>query len=159
MKNQKTLVIAAVIIVVVIALAAYTMLQGEGEVRVEDTKAIYTGSVIGVYGSIINGTDNTVCIESLLVAENVGADLTATIHKTVEENGVVRMIPAGPICIEAGETFELAPGPGNHHIMISGDKNALRQVVGDNVVELVLKLDNGSELLVKAIVSTPGSGS
>ena len=121
-------------------------------VEAEGFYAIYTGAVIGVYGKISNTTDSKLCIDTILLVEDVEG-VKVEIHKTVKEGNVYKMIPVESLCIEPGETVELRRGPGGMHIMImpgSAGREVLKEVVVDGYVDVKIVFDDGSEVNVRA---------
>ena len=94
--------------------------------------------------TVLNGLDQPV---RLLSAQSAAAK-TVELHETVNDNGVMKMVPHP-------EGFEVAAGgnvelkPGGKHVMLIGLVKPL--VVGDNV-ELTLTFDNGDVMTVTAPV-------
>ncbi len=157
-REYKLLFVGAIALALVLgAAAAYYLLLKPSEgshsgIKLEDFYAVYTGSVIGVYGKIVNDTGSRVCIETVILAENAEG-VKAEIHRTVKEGNVYKMVPVDTLCIEPGGVVELRHGPGGMHIMVmpgSAGKEALEGIVSDGYVELKIVLDDGSEAYVKA---------
>ena len=57
------------------------------------------------------------------VTTSVAAE--AAVHQSIEDHGVVKMRPVGPLPIEPGKPVTLSPG--GYHIMLSGLKQTLKQ--------------------------------
>lgn len=135
--HKKHLAAAAILILVIIvaAITVYINIGGRG-VEAGDFYATYTGRVIGVYGVLLNYSEEEVCIESIEVAENVDG-VKAELHRIVEVGGAYRMEPAGRVCIEPGGSLELRPG--GLHIMIMGDRDSLSKIVEDGSVTVTIR--------------------
>ncbi len=57
------------------------------------------------------------------VTTSVAAE--AALHQSIDDHGVMKMRPVGPLPIEPGKPVTLAPG--GYHIMLSGLKRSLKQ--------------------------------
>ncbi|BAN90550.1 copper chaperone PCu(A)C [Aeropyrum camini] len=128
--------IASLLLGAAIGFAAHSVIGGNKGVVVATSKAVSTGSSIGVYLTVANNTSKTTCIVGADIAESVNGNVVVDIHKTVEEEGRVVMLPAGPICLGPGETLEMRQGPGSYHVMIMGDRSAIDKIVEDGTVEI-----------------------
>ncbi|GBF09305.1 conserved hypothetical protein [Aeropyrum pernix] len=145
------LVIAASLLLgAAVGYIAHSLTAGGGGVVVTGSKAVSTGTSIGVYLTIKNNTNTTSCIVGADIAESVSGKVVVDIHKTVEEGGRVVMMPAGPICLGPGETLEMRQGPGSYHVMIMGDRSAIEKITEDGVVEI--------KVLVEQQVAAPITG-
>ena len=86
------------------------------------------------YLSISNNSDKNIILHSA----NSPAFKAIEFHRSIEKDGVYRMVPNLHIHIAANSTFELKPG--DFHLMLFNPTNALKQ--GDTVnMELVFSND------------------
>ena len=98
-----------------------------------------------VYLTVLNGLDQAV---QLLSASSPAADVVE-LHETVEENGVMRMMPRPEgFTVPAGGSVELKPG--GKHVMLIGLAQPLN--TGDTV-DLQLTFDNGATIALAAPVA------
>jgi periplasmic copper chaperone A len=77
---------------------------------------------------------------------------TIVIHQSQIEGGMSKMRPASPLRVLPGQTVKLEPG--GLHAMLEGVAQPLK--IGD-IVPLVLKLDDGSSVQVRAQVRPLGA--
>ncbi len=76
------------------------------------------GAAGGVYLTIIDsGPPDRLVGASTPVAES------AAVHQTIDDHGIMRMRPTGPIAVAAGKPVTLAPG--GMHLMLIGLNHAL----------------------------------
>ena len=86
------------------------------------------------YLSISNNTENNIILHSA----NSPAYKTIEFHRSIEQDGVYRMVPHLHLHIDANTTFELKPG--DYHLMMFNPTSALKE--GDNVdINLVFSHD------------------
>lgn len=98
-----------------------------------------------VYFTVLNGLDQDV---QLLSASSPAAEVVE-LHETVDENGVMRMMPRPEgFTVPAGGSVELKPG--GKHVMLIGLAQPLN--TGDTV-DLLLTFDNGDTLPLTASVA------
>ena len=97
------------------------------------------------YFTVLNGLDQAV---QLLSVSSPAADVTE-LHETVDENGVMRMMPRPEgFTVPAGGAVELKPG--GKHVMLIGLAQPLN--TGDTV-DLLLTFDNGDTIALTAPVA------
>lgn len=77
----------------------------------------------------------------------------AEVHRTVEENGVMKMLPADGIDLAPGKPVTLAPG--GYHVMLMGLKQQLKQ--GDSF-PLTLTFAKAAPMTVTVTVTVEASG-
>jgi copper(I)-binding protein len=94
--------------------------------------------------------ENTGSVEHSIVSGTSEAAARVELHEMRREGGMMRMAPVARIVLPAGTKVELKPG--GLHLMLFGLKR--RPAPGDSL-EIVLKLDDGSALPVRAKVRTP----
>lgn len=104
-------------------------------------KSAEAGGMTGVFGTLQNGGDDDLTIES---AESDAAE-TVELHE-ITAAGVMQQID-GEVVIPAKGSYELAPGA--NHIMLMGLTNDLK--AGDSVT-VTLHLSDGSSQLLIALV-------
>jgi copper(I)-binding protein len=97
---------------------------------------------------------NTGSEERALVAASSPAFADIELHKTVKQDGVMRMIEQKTITVPAKGMRELKPG--SYHLMLMRPREALE--AGDEVT-ITLIFDDGSEREVVFPVRRDGSGS
>jgi periplasmic copper chaperone A len=100
----------------------------------------------GAYFTILNAGKQTDTLVSLAspAAERV------EMHRTVIENGLSRMRPAGQLVINPGQTLHVAPG--GLHVMLTGLKKPL---VAGTRLPLVLTFRQAGEITVQVSVRAP----
>jgi copper(I)-binding protein len=76
----------------------------------------------------------------------------AEVHRTVEENGVMKMLPVDGIDLAPGQPVTLAPG--GYHVMLMGLKQQLKQ--GDSF-PLTLTFAKAAPMTVMVMVEAPGA--
>jgi hypothetical protein len=109
--------LATILIVVPLATAA-----DETAIQVDHVwaRAAPAGHEGAVYLTITDGgaPDILTSVTTPIAAE-------AAVHQSIDDHGVMKMRPAGPLPIEPGKPVTLAPG--GYHIMLSGLKQSLKQ--------------------------------
>lgn len=97
------------------------------------------------YMTILNGFDADV---QLVSAESEAADVVE-LHETMEDDGVMRMVPQpGGFNVPAGGSVELKPG--GKHVMLIGLVDPLEP--GEQI-EITLNFDNGESTVVTVPVT------
>ena len=91
-------------------------------------------------------------LDRLLGATSDVATMTE-VHRTTVEDGVMRMRPAGPIDVPAGETVTLQPG--GLHVMLIDLRHDL--VAGERLA-VTLQFERAGELTVEAEIRAPMQG-
>ena len=91
--------------------------------------------------------DDTLLEASTSVAE------TVEIHKVVKMDGMMEMMPAGPVTIAAGSHFELKEG--GYHLMLINLKRVPKE---GETVELQLSFEHAGKVMVQAPVRRSSSG-
>ena len=86
----------------------------------------------------------------LVAADADGFD-AVELHRSINENGMHRMIEQERITVPAGGSVQLAPG--GYHVMLIGIQ---RELVEGESITLELTLDDGSQLSVDAPVTPRG---
>lgn len=76
----------------------------------------------------------------------------AELHRTVQENGVMKMLPVDALPIEAGKPVEFKPG--GLHIMLMGLKRQLKQ--GDTF-PITLTFEKSPPITATVTVAGPGA--
>jgi periplasmic copper chaperone A len=76
----------------------------------------------------------------------------AAVHQSIEDHGVMKMRPVGPLPIEPGRPVTLAPG--GYHIMLSGLKQSLKQ--GDSF-PITLSFAKAGPVTATATVAKAGA--
>jgi periplasmic copper chaperone A len=76
----------------------------------------------------------------------------AAVHKSIDDYGVMKMRPVGPLPIEHGKPMTLAPG--GYHTMLSGLKQSLTQ--GDSF-PITLSFAKAGPVTATAIVAKAGA--
>ena len=76
----------------------------------------------------------------------------AAVHQSIDDHGVMKMRPAGPLPIEPGKPVTLAPG--GYHIMLSGLKQSLKQ--GDSF-PITLSFAKAGPVTATATVAKAGA--
>jgi periplasmic copper chaperone A len=111
-------------------------------------RAAPAGSNSAAYMTLLNGTGEDV--QLVVVAAPVTEDVT--LHETVNENNVLRMVPQPEgFAVAANGTVVLEPG--GKHVMLMGVEHSLDP--GDTV-ELTLRFSNGLEVAVTGDVREMG---
>ena len=101
-----------------------------------------------VYLTITNaGPSDTLTAVSTPVAD------TAQLHRTIDDNGVMKMRAVQSLPIGQGKSLTLAPG--GYHIMLMGLKQALKQ--GDSF-PVTLTLAKSGQITTTAMVEAAGAG-
>ena len=77
------------------------------------------------YMRITNNSESTIILQSA----NSPAFKAIEFHRSIEKDGVYRMVPHLHLHVEANTTFELKPG--DYHLMMFNPTSALKE--GDNV--------------------------
>lgn len=75
------------------------------------------------------------------------------IHETVEQGGVMKMLPVAALKLNPGIKTELKPG--GYHVMLMGLKQPLKQ--GESF-PLTLTFANAPAITVQVMVEAPGAG-
>lgn len=88
-----------------------------------------------------------------LVAVSSPVAKSAEIHKTEEADGVVKMMPAGPLEIGPMGTLEMKPG--GYHIMLMGLAQPLKK--GEEI-EITLTFEKAGNLTLKLPVGEVAAG-
>ena len=103
-----------------------------------------------VYMRIENrsGRDDTLLGAASPIAER------AAVHEHVREGDMMRMRPAGPLALPAGEVIVLAPG--GLHVMLFGLREPLR---AGRTYPLTLELEHAGSVEVRVTVGPPAAGS
>ena len=98
------------------------------------------------YGVLVNGTDAVVRVV------RVESDCCERVemHRSVHEDGQVRMLPVAALGLLAGQSLEFVPG--GYHLMLYGPRFG-----GGDAVELRFYLDDGAVLRVSAALRAPGA--
>jgi copper(I)-binding protein len=100
----------------------FAALANEAAVHVEHVwaRAAPAGHEGAVYLTITDGgaPDTLTSVTTSVAAE-------AAVHQSIDDHGVMKMRPVGPLRIESGKPVTLAPG--GYHIMLSGLKQSLKQ--------------------------------
>ena len=100
-----------------------------------------------VYFEVVNGTAES----DRLVGVETDAAENAEMHESVDEDGVMRMVPhPDGFEIAAGETLSFAPG--GRHVMLIDTQVA----DGAASIDLILTFEQAGHLAVTAALSTPG---
>ncbi len=76
----------------------------------------------------------------------------AAVHQSIEDHGVMKMRPVGPLPIAPGKPVTLAPG--GYHIMLSGLKQSLKQ--GDTF-PITLSFAKAGQVTATATVAKAGT--
>jgi len=76
----------------------------------------------------------------------------ATLHQSIDDHGVMKMRPVGPLPIEPGKPVTLAPG--GYHIMLTGLTQALKQ--GDSF-PITLSFAKAGQVTASATVEKAGA--
>jgi copper(I)-binding protein len=76
----------------------------------------------------------------------------ATVHQSIDDHGVMKMRPVGPLPIEPGKPVRLAPG--GYHIMLLKLKQSLKQ--GDSF-PITLNFAEGGPVTATASVANAGA--
>ena len=92
-------------------------------------------SAMAGYMQISNSTNRDIILHSA----NSSSFSSIEIHRSVEEDGIYKMIPQFHLHINASSTIELKPG--DYHLMLFKPKKALKQ--GD-IVEISLLFSNNT---------------
>jgi copper(I)-binding protein len=87
-----------------------------------------------------------------IVAASSPVAETVEPHRTVNEGGVMRMLPARDLALPAGNLVEFKPG--GLHIMLIGLKAPLRQ--GDSFA-LTLRFRTAAPVTVQVKIGAPGA--
>jgi copper(I)-binding protein len=74
------------------------------------------------------------------------------VHQSIDDHGVMKMRPVGPLPIEHGKPVTLAPG--GYHIMLSGLRQSLTQ--GDSF-PITLSFAKAGPVTATAIVAKAGA--
>ncbi len=94
---------------------------------------------------------NTGAADSLVSASSPDAD-RVELHQTVEQNGVMKMLPIPKLPLATGQTVELKPG--SYHLMILGLKHPLTPGTSFPVT---LNFDEAAPVTVSVDVTTAGA--
>lgn len=124
---------------------------GANGVRVEQAWArasIGTTRPAAAYVTLVNTGNRT----AILTGASSPASDKAAVHKTVNDNGMLKMVPAGPITILAGERIEMKPG--SYHIMLMKLK---RSIDKGSSLRLTLTFTDGTTLDAVGPVMSPGA--
>lgn len=105
------------------------------------------GTTAAVYGVIVNSTDE----QHRIVSIETERASKSTIHRTMMEDGMMKMRHVGSMTIDAGDRLEFEPG--GLHIMLTGIAEPLRE--GDEF-ELTLLLADGTSVSLPVTVGTIG---
>lgn len=100
-----------------------------------------------IYGEFVNrGADD-------LVIEFITSDVAGMlmIHRSVLENGMMKMRHVDQLLIQPGETLELTPG--GLHIMLSGMKRELQE---SDSFDIVITSSDGVQHIARIIVGSIG---
>jgi len=100
---------------------------------------------------------------AFLTLRNTGADdrllevsspiaATVELHRTVNENGVMKMLPVDAVPVAAGQAVDLKPG--NLHIMLIDLRRQLKQ--GDTF-PLTLRFEKAPPVTATVVVGAPGA--
>lgn len=77
---------------------------------------------------------------------------TAEVHETVNDKGVMKMLPVPSLALPAGTAVTLKPG--SYHIMLMGLKQQLKQ---GGSFPLTLTFEHAKPMTVQVMVSGPGA--
>ena len=116
------------------------------EVRQSWARIADSGATSGAYMEIDN--NDTVSI-TLVGVTSVNA-AAAEVHETMQQDGMVHMMPRTELLIPAGDVATMAPG--GLHVMLIDLRRAL--VVGDSV-RLRLRFSDSTDVTVTVPVKTP----
>ena len=137
-------VVAAALLLAAIALPAAAQ-----QAKVEQAWARAT-AVSARAGGVFLTLRETGTADRLVSASSEIAARTE-LHRTVEDNGIMRMLPVEGIDLAAGETVTFKPG--GLHIMLIDLKRPLKQ---GETFEVTLRFAKGPPVVAKAIVGPPG---
>lgn len=132
-------------------LLAAPVSAADSGLRVEKTWArasIGTSRPAAAYVTIANGTDGA----ATLTAVSSPVSGHAAVHKTVTENGVMKMLPAGPVEIPAGGRLVMKPG--GLHIMLMELKRPIKK---GTTLKLRLEFADGTTVDAEGPVMGPGA--
>ena len=123
-------------------------LPSDGPIVVRDAwaRTADSGATGGVYLTLVNGDTMEVRIASLVTS----AARSATIHETLQHEGVVHMMAHPSLALPRDSTIVMAPG--GLHVMLTNLTQALH--AGDTL-RLTLTLDDGRTVPIAAAVRAP----
>lgn len=104
------------------------------------------GPVLGMYGTILNGTDEDLVLEKVESPRFQSAE----IHRSIASEGRLRMEPIDSLRIPAHEEVQLARGA--IHIMLSG---ATRPVQEGDIIPVILTLNNTAHTIEVIVRGNP----
>ena len=104
----------------------------------------------GAFLTIHNHTDTT---DRLIAVSSPSAE-TANLHKTVNENGVMKMRPAAVVEIPALGVLSLEPG--GLHIMLVGLIQPLKK---GETIPITLTFEQAGEITIEAVIQSAGAKS
>lgn len=149
--NPKQIILA---LAAAIALASPALAQSQSPIRVEGAWARSTppgAKTAAAYMTVVNtghDPDRLVAVSTPVAGE-------ADIHRTVDEKGVMKMRPAGPVDVEPGSPVVL--GPAGLHVMMMD----LKQPLADGQefpVTLVFEKAGKVQVSVHVQRTAPGHG-
>ena len=128
----------------VLPLCGMVPAAGIAQVRIVNARVTEAPPVVGInagYFEIDNGTSTPVTLTQVNSADFARIEL----HRTIIENGIARMTPAGPVTVAAQSRLEFAPG--GYHLMLFQPARPLR--AGDTV-KLAFQFADDSTMEVDA---------
>ncbi len=137
--SGRRLLLATAVVIVVFLLYFFVSNISSSHISVENISYTSTSKAMAVYATIRNTGFSTACIIGVEVVEP--GSLSASLHETVEEGGVVSMRKIDRICLGPFETVDLAPGGLHIMIMPVGGVDIGDVIERYNMIRLRLILD------------------
>ena len=110
------------LLAIILIVMPFAGLAEEAAIQIDNVwaRAAPAGHEGAVYLTITDGgaPDTLTGVTTSVAAE-------AALHRSIDDHGVMKMRPVGPLPIEPGKPVTLAPG--GYHIMLSGLKLSLKQ--------------------------------
>ena len=138
------------IILAAAVLAAVPALAQAQSIQVEHPWARATAPNAKAGGVFMTLTDSGAPDKRIAAASPVAG--MAEVHRTVEENGVMKMLPVDAIDLAPGNKVTLAPG--GYHVMLMDLKHQLKQ--GDTF-PITLTFAKAAPITVTVTVEAPGA--
>lgn len=143
----------AVLAVAAVAGAGFAHEFKAGDLTIGHPYALETPPTARAGAGYFSVTNHGATADTLLEV-TVAAPLTAKVHKTEMQDGVARMLPAGPLEIPPGQTLTLAPR--GDHVMFLG--LAAPWAAGDEVAATLVFEHAGPVAVTFKVEARPAGG-
>jgi len=136
------------ILIVAIVLPIYctALACGSAQIRIVNARVAQAPPVVDMnagYLELDNGTSSPVTLTQVSSVDFSRIE----IHRSIIENGMARMTPAGPVTIAAGSNMVFEPG--GYHLMLF---QAARPLHAGDQVRLTFQFANGTTINANAII-------